>query len=298
MTKKEKQDAYALVTDRILEALEQGIVPWHRPWKVSGVRSLSTGKAYQGVNVWTLTATAALRGYSSPWWGTYKQIAERGGNVRKGEKATPVVFWKWIEKKNESGEVTDRIPLLRYFSVFNLDQCDGLEAPDADAETLEHDPIEAAERIQAEMQKRPTVQHGGDSAHYVPALDIVQMPYMRQFDTAEHYYGTLFHELVHATGHSSRLNRKGIEASAPFGTPEYSREELIAEMGAAFLCGLSGLEPNIQHHAGYIGSWLKVLQNDRKMVVQAAAAAQKAANYIAGDSQESPALGLPTQSKE
>lgn len=281
-----KQDAYKLVTDRIIEALEAGVVPWHKPWRTfagNAPRSMSTGKAYQGVNVWTLGATAMLRGYSSPYWITFKQAKERGGSVRKGEKGTPVVFWKFIEKKDAaSGETTDRIPLLRYFTVFNVEQCDGIEAPALEA-LPERDPIEACEAIAAGYIDGPTVNHGGDRAYYSPALDIIGMPRIGQFDTSEHYYGTLFHELAHSTGHVDRLGRKSLIHPAPFGSEDYSREELIAEMAAAFLCGEAGIEVNVTHHASYIGSWLKNLQDDPRLVVQAGAAAHKAAAHILGD---------------
>ena len=284
-----KADAYDLVTARIVEALEAGIVPWHRPWKAGpngfGPTSLATGKPYQGVNVFTLMATSMLRGYESNYWTTFKQAKDRGGSVRKGEKSTPVVFWKFIEKKNAETGKDEKIPFLRYFHVFNLDQCDGLEEPtvETEFEPEDFDPIETAEAIANGMPHRPTVNHGGDAAYYSPALDYVQMPLTVQFESPTHYYGTLFHELVHATGHESRLNRKGASSPSRFGSEDYSKEELVAEMGAAFLCGAAGIDVNVQHHAGYIASWLKALNDDRKMIVSAAGAAQKAANYIRGD---------------
>jgi len=296
-----KQDAYDLVTARVIEALDAGIVPWHRPWKTgpnAGPRSLSTGKPYQGVNVWVLEATAALRGYESRYWTTFKQAQERGGSVRKGEKGTPVVFWKFIEKKdpkNPNGK-PERIPFLRYFTVFNLDQCDDVPEPTSETtfEPEPFEPIEMAEKIAAAMPTRPNVRHGGDRAFYSPLLDYVQMPLQVQFKSPEHYYGTLFHELVHSTGHSSRLGRKTLIEPAPFGSPDYSREELVAEMGAAFLCGAAGIAPNIEHHAGYIASWLKALKDDRKMLVSAAGAAQKAADYVLGVSKREEGSNEPS----
>src|SRR5215472_2072673 len=280
-----KQDAYDLVTARIIEALEAGIVPWHRPWKTgpaNGPRSLSTGKPYQGVNVWVLEATAALRGYESRYWTTFKGAKERGGSVRKGEKGTAIVFWKFIEKTNAEGE-KDRIPFLRYFTVFNLDQCDDVAEPTENTtfEPEPFEPIAMAERIAAEMPNRPNVNHGGDRAYYSPMLDYVQMPLQVQFETPSAYYSTLFHELTHSTAHASRLNRKNAVANN-FGDESYSREELCAEMGAAFLCGFAGIDVRVSEHASYIGSWLKALKDDRKLVVSAAVAAQKAADYILG----------------
>jgi len=281
-----KQDAYSAVTARIIEALEAGVVPWHKPWRSfagNAPRSMSTGKAYQGVNVWTLGATAMMRGYSSPYWITFKQAKERGGSVRKGEKGSPVVFWKFLDKKDPAtGEVDGKIPLLRYFTVFNVEQCDGIEAPAIEA-LPEREPIEACEAIARGYIDGPTVNHGGDRAYYSPALDMIGMPRIGQFDTTEHYYGTLFHELAHSTGHADRLARKSLVHPAAFGSEDYSREELVAEMAAAFLCGEAGIEVNVVHHASYIGSWLKALQDDNRLVVQAGAAAHKAAALILGD---------------
>src|SRR5262245_5365590 len=233
-----KKDAYEAVTARILEALEAGIVPWHRPWKSiggTGPTSLATGKPYQGVNVFILEATAALRGYSSRYWATFNQVKTRGGKVRKGETGTAIVFWKIIDRENADDE-RERIPFLRYFTVFNAEQCDGLEVP-AEEPMPEFDPIEAAESIADGMPNRPTVNHGGDQAYYSPGLDYVQMPLRVAFTSPQGYYTTLFHELSHSTGHSSRLHRPTLSSPAPFGTPDYSKEELVAEMAAAFLCG-------------------------------------------------------------
>jgi antirestriction protein ArdC len=279
-----KKDAYRIVTERIIEALQAGVVPWHRPWRSTGTgpMSMSTGKPYQGVNVWILDATAQLRGYSSPYWITFKQAQERGGNVRKGEKGTPIVFWKFTEKRNEAGEVTDRIPFLRYFTVFNVEQCDGIEAPVTEP-LPERDPIETCESLARGYIGGPEVKHGGDRAYYSPALDYVQMPPLGAFETSEHYYGTLFHELAHSTGHADRLKRKSLVHPAPFGSEDYSREELVAEMAAAYLCGIAGIDVNVPHHASYIASWLKALTDDPKLVVQAAANAQKACNLIVGE---------------
>lgn len=279
-----KADPYKLVTEKILAALDAGVVPWHKPWRVGdGPRSLSTGKLYTGVNVWTLAGTALVAGYDSPWWGTYRQISERGGQVRKGEKGTPVVFWKFIEKTDPiSGKVTDRIPFLRYFSVFNADQCDDLVVPSAE-EREPVEPIAACERISNGFltHSGPTLQHGGDAAYYSPTLDTVQMPRFGQFETADHYYGTLFHEYGHSTGVEGRLNRSGF-ASGRFGSPDYSREELVAEMTAAFVCAEAGIDVNVPHHAAYIDNWRRKLGDDPKLIVQAGGQAQKAANLILG----------------
>jgi len=279
------KDVYAIVTDAIMEALERGTVPWSRPWKsLGGVpTSLATGKPYRGVNVFLLTLQSAAKGYTSPYWLTFKQAKERGGSVRKGEKGTQVILWKPVKPK-EGDDDAKPYMLLRYFTVFNAEQCDGITVPETEP-VLEHDPIADAQKIADRfigVLNGPSLAHGGDSAHYSPARDAVQMPLMGAFSTPEHYYGTLFHELAHSTGHASRLNRSTLAEPTPFGTPDYSREELIAEMTAAFLCGETGIEVNVEHHASYVASWLKVLKGDTKLVVQAAAAAQKATDCVLG----------------
>jgi antirestriction protein ArdC len=281
-----KADAYEVVTRRIIEALEQGVVPWHKPWKnVRGVgpTSMSTGKEYRGINVWILAVEQMLKGYSSPYWLTFKQAKERGGSVRKGEEGTQIVLWKPFKKKVEKDgqEREERFLMLRYFTVFNVDQCDGIEAP-AIEEIPERDPIETAEAIVQSYVGRPEVKHGGNRAYYSPALDYIQMPKTGQFHDAEGYYATLFHELAHSTGHESRLARKSLISPTPFGTPDYSREELVAELAAAFVCGEAGIPVNVEQSAAYLQSWLKVLKDDRKMLVQAAAQAQKAADLMQG----------------
>lgn len=318
-----KADAYQAVTDRIIEALEGGTVPWHKPWKnLQGVgpTSLQTGREYRGINVWILSVEAMLKGYTSPYWATFKQAKERAvaaaraegrdieertgkkgtyyveqvdgewkafrGGVRKGEKATQVVLWKPVrktEKNEKTGEDEERrFLVLRTFSVFNVEQCDGVDGPEMPELPEDHSPIDAAEAIVTGWSGRPTVKHGGNRAYYSPALDYIQMPLSGQFAEAEGYYATLFHELAHSTGHSSRLARKSLISPTPFGTPDYSKEELVAELAAGFLCGEAGIPVNVEQSASYIASWLKVLKDDRKLIVHAAAQAQKAADLVLG----------------
>jgi antirestriction protein ArdC len=299
-----KQDAYDVVTSKIVAALEQGVVPWHRPWRsASGQEptSMSTGKAYRGVNYWLLSLTATAEGYSSPFWGTYRQIEERGGQVRKGEKGTQIVLWKKASRKveNDAGEREERsYAFLRYFTVFNADQADGLgdefAAPEVEVSEIER--LQYADEI-AHGYTSVEVKHGGNRAYYSPALDYVQMPETHQFDSSEGYYATLFHELAHSTGHESRLARPSLLSPTPFGTPDYSREELVAEMAAAFLCGEAGIPVNVPQSAAYIASWLKVLENDRKLVIQAAKDAQRASDLILGiDEGAAPAAPSPVAS--
>src|SRR6266566_2435831 len=245
----------------------------------------------QGVNVFLLHAMA----YQSPFWLTFKQAQAMGGNVRRGEHACPVVFWKWLDVADASEAAGKRrVPMLRYYSVFNVAQCEGVTAPAIEGADRPHNPIETAEQIVAAMPKRPAIRQGLDRAFYSPAADSVGMPAPERFDTPENYYNVLFHELTHSTGHESRLNRKAVSGAdgerAGFGSQSYSKEELVAEMGAAFLCGRSGIvERTIDNSAAYVASWLQRLKDDARLVVQAAAQAQKAADFILGKRANEPA---------
>lgn len=274
--------------------LERGAVPWERAWARKGFRprSLQSGKQYRGVNVFLLSAM----NYESPYWLTYKQAAERGGQVRKGEKGCPVVFWKewktdptpgkWrgLIQVDENGKpLPVSIPVLRYYTVFNAAQCDGLDVPAIDLPEYHHDPITAAERIVSGMPKRPEIEHGHGRACYRPSDDKVCLPYRLRFAKAEDYYSVCFHELAHSTGHEDRLNRKGIVEPTQFGSSAYGQEELLAEMACAYLCGEAGiLERTIERSAGYLGGWIQVLKGNPKLAVLAAAQAQKAADWILG----------------
>lgn len=276
----EKIDAYQIMTDRICSLLERGEIPWRRPWKADMFpRNLKSKKEYRGINVFWLGCS----GYSSPYWLTYKQATELGGQVRTGEKASPVVFWKWLNVKDRHSGDDKRIPLLRYFNVFNVAQCDGLDAkvPKHDDTALAFKPIERCEQVVAGYKSAPPISHGGDRACYSPLLDHVRMPPREKFASVEAYYSVLFHELTHSTGHASRLKREGIVDPSMFGSHEYSKEELVAEMGAAFLSGHCSIDAmTVDNSAAYIASWLKKLRNDKSLVVSAAAQAQRAADLI------------------
>lgn len=272
-----KKDVYQIVTDRIIQLLESGTVPWHRPWKGGNdaPRNLITRKPYRGINFFLLSAA----GFVSPFWLTFRQIEMRGGRVRKGEKSFPVVFWKIFEE-DDNGE-KKKIPFLRYHRVFNVAQCEGIETPVSPGLPKKFNPIERCEQVVAEMPKCPVIEHGLGRACYWPTLDRINMPEARLFESSEAYYSTLFHELTHSTGHVFRLNRKEITDPIRFGSDPYSREELVAEMGATFLCGQCEIEnKTINQSASYIQNWLEQLKNDRKLVVHAAAQAQKACDFI------------------
>src|ERR1035437_829055 len=275
-----RQTVYEQITERIIAMLEKGTVPWRKPWNVqTGLpRNLVTKKAYRGINTFLLHAMS----YESAYWLTFRQAQQLGGTVRKGEKACPVVFWKQLEVEDKKTGEVEKIPLLRFFYVFNVSQCDGLKNIPAPVES--HATVSTtAEEIVAMMPKRPEIKHGLAKAFYSPGADIVAMPDRARFETEAGYFATLFHELTHASGHKSRLNRQTLTESAGFGSNPYCKEELIAEMGAAFLCGQAGIAENIlENSAAYVQNWLEQLQNDKKLIVQAAAQAQKAADFILG----------------
>lgn len=276
---------YEVITNRIIEQLEQGVAPWQKPWSARGDAGLphnfATKKAYRGINVWMLTCT----GYPSPAFLTFKQAQDLGGTVRKGEKGYPVVFWKFGQNEDKStGEIKD-YAMCRYYTVFNIAQCDNIQIDlPAPSDVPEVPAIDCCESIVANWQGKPTIDHGSNrGAFYQPSCDRVSMPARDLFVNSEEYYSTLFHELTHSTGHKSRLNRSTITEMAPFGSCNYSREELIAEMGAAFLCGFAGIEnKTIDNSASYIAGWLRKLRDDHKLVITAAQQAQKACDLILG----------------
>lgn len=285
-----RTDVYQIITDRILDQLEQGCVPWQKPWRsVGGVAptNLHSGRPYRGINVFLLSVAP----FSSPYWLTFRQAKERGGHVKAGSKGYPVVYWNWREVTEETTgneePKTKLVPFLRYYTVFNVEQTEGVAYPKPETLDNNNNSIEACEQIVANMPHRPVIRHQGDAAYYQPTADRVTMPPMGLFRSSEEYYSTLFHELTHSTGHESRLARPTLTELCPFGSTNYSKEELVAEMGAAFLCGQTGIENRtIDNSAAYIKNWLSKLRNDRKMVVCAAAQAQKAADLILGRTHE------------
>lgn len=274
-----KFDIYQMVTDKFIAALEKGCVPWQKTWKTAGAlpMNLVTGKAYQGVNTWLL----ACAGYSSPYWLTYKQAAAKGGQVKKGEKGFQVVFWNFSESANKATGKIDKVPFLRYYTVFNVQQCEGIDYPKPEVKPF--NPIDEAEKVIANSPCQPTRTIGRPS--YRPASDTLSMPLPTDFNSAEEFYSTSFHELAHATGHASRLNRPEIADVQPFGSKTYSREELTAELTAAFLCAETGLDGVFDNSASYLAGWLSKLKEDNRAIVTAAGKAQKAANFILGRNQ-------------
>ncbi len=273
------KDIYQAITDRFLEQLEQGTVPWRQPWVSRGAQNLITRKPYRGCNAFLLGPS------DSPFWLTFRQARELGGTIKSGEKSTPIVFWKFsalLDDQNQPIRDSEgrekRIPLVRYSNVFNLSQTEGIPSPKI--EEREIPPIEKAEKMVQEARLCP-IQVGSDKASYSPAEDVLRIPERSSFRSSEDYYHVLFHEMTHATGHQSRLNRP-IRNS--FGSEAYAKEELVAEMGAAFLSNEAGTLPNVvfENSASYLNLWRKTISKDPRLVVQAASQAQHAADFIRG----------------
>ena len=271
-------DIYSEVADRIIAQMENGIIPWSKPWVACGKAiSRSTGKPYSLLNQMLLGRPGEYL--------TFKQCQEAGGKVKKGEKSSMVVFWKRIEQEDEETGKVKEVPFLRYYNVFHIDQCEGVTAKHT-TETAFPDgaePLEAAQKIIYDYLSREGVKlsHSeGDRAFYRPSTDEVVLPIRKQFVSTAEYYSTVFHELTHSTGHAKRLNR--LNKPSFFGTEDYSKEELVAEIGAATLVNHVGLETStsLRNNAAYIQNWLKVLRDDKRFIVSAAGKAEKAVNLI------------------
>ena len=284
-----KQDVYQKVTDKIIADLEQGQLTWLKPWNSGNtdgkiIKPLRhNGLQYNGINVLMLWGAAIEGGFISPYWMTFKQAKEMCAHVKKGERGNLVVYANTITKTEEQDDGSEEersIPFMKGYTVFNVDQIEGL--PDH-YYTKPEPVIDGVERIEhAETFFTATgadIRHGGNSAHYAGGSDHVQMPYFESFRTPEAYYATLAHELTHWTKHDTRLARDF--GRKKWGDEGYAREELVAELGAAFLCADLGLTPEPgEDHAAYIQSWLKVLKNDKRAIFAAAAHAQRAADYL------------------
>ena len=281
-----KLDLYEIVTQKIIDRLEAGVVPWQIPWRTKNgmPRNLTSNRPYSGINFWMLLCLK----YESPFYLTFEQVKALGGNIRKGEKATMVVFWKILESEEKDGTIK-KTPFLRYYNVFNLTQTEGIDPkkiPDSEAFDHDFNSIAAADRIIYEWKDCPTIEWNHDHAYYSPLEDKVCMPNQRSFFHDEQVYSVLYHELTHSTGHRSRLGRHEKNKDHTFGS-QYDQEELVAEMGAAYLCGITNIEQEtIENNAAYIKSWIRTFQNDPKVLVLAAAQAQHAVNYILNQKSE------------
>jgi antirestriction protein ArdC len=294
-TTKASEDRVSLydeVTGRIIAELEEGRFPWVQPWRSSGAAGLGlphnalTSRSYSGVNILILWGAVIDQGWPTQGWLTFRQALTAGGHVRKGERGTSIVYADRFtpeaekDRARETGEDARAIPFLKRFTVFNVAQCDGLPPdlvgdPAAPLEPRRDcDILQLAEAVIA--ASGVAVRIGGDEAFYVLARDYVQLPPQPAFFEPVDYYRTALHELTHATGHEARLARKILN---PFGTKDYAREELVAELGSAFLCAALGIEPTVRH-ADYLSSWLQVLREDNRAIFRAASAASKAADWL------------------
>jgi len=279
-----RNDTYAEVTASVLAALDEGTIPWRQPWRSSGPqRNLQSGRPYRGVNQLLTQIQAQSKGYSAPFWTTFRAAKKAGGSVKKGEKGTRVVFWKFLKVKDEDDPTkTKTIPMLKGYTVFNVEQCEGLEIPElGDEDAAPVDPLASCEAIIDGMPEAPSIENFGDGAFYEPSRDRVVLPDRDRFDDSEAYYATAFHELGHATGHESRLGRDGVMNVSRFGGESYSREELIAELTAAFVASEAGIgTATMDRSAAYIDHWRQALTDDPRAVVVAAGKAQRAADWI------------------
>lgn len=278
---KPKPDVYQMVTDRIIAALEKGVIPWKQRWREIGPpRNLVTGRHYRGINFWLLTSLA----YSKNVFLSFKQVKEFGGKIKEGEKGHIIVFWKQIESVDPETDEKKLLPFLRYYTVYNVDQCEGIPADKIGDDAFgENVPILSCEEIIAHMPKKPVIRHKGDKAFYHPLRDFVNMPPLNFFEHSSAYYETLFHELVHSTGHEKRLARKELLQMAEFGSDDYSQEELTAEIGSCYLKTIAGIDQdNHANNAAYISGWLKRLKGDKKCIIYASTQAQRATDFILG----------------
>ncbi|GHA81843.1 ArdC family protein [Pontibacter akesuensis] len=295
------------VTSEIMAQLEQGKVPWQKPWTSYGLpKNYLSGRHYEGFNAFYLHYITEERNFTTPYFLTFKQAQELGGHVRKGEKGTPVIYWKTSkgkagksaagqEEEEKEGHAKTFVPFI--WTVFNLDQVEGVDfALPAPLERTEVQLLAACQRVVEHFPlPQPRIAHGGLQAYYAPETDRVQLPERKRFNSSQAYHATLFHELIHATGHPARLNRFRDQGKAGrFGDENYGKEELIAEMGASFLCAFTGIKEEVFHNSvAYLQGWMRVFKADRTMLVYASARAFKAATFILGLQAAENREGLP-----
>lgn len=280
---------YAEVTQSIIDQLEAGALPWIKPWRVDSTadKNIISQKPYQGINRLILGLSSMVQGFDKPVWASFKQWQSLGANVKKGAKGTKIVFFSPVTKQDKATGEVEAYNVLKAYYVFNASQVEGIEFAAPQAEDKPFNSIEAAEaRI---VKTGANISHGSDAAFYAPGPDSIKLPNKSAFDNESSYYATAFHELVHWTGAKHRLDRDLDKGR--FGNPAYAFEELVAEMGAAFLCQDYKIQGELRH-AGYIQSWLKALKDDSKAIFKAAALAQKAADYLNGLDAEAEALPL------
>lgn len=291
-------DLYQVITDKILEEIEKtGKLNWVKEWKTRKAGNPMNGiskKPYEGINFFLLS----MANYINPYWLTYKQVEQLGGNVKKGEKATMIVFWKINEYTTTNAitneEESKKVPILRYYNVFNVEQCENVVIKEDSTPEIEYNDnqrIEIAENICQQYQQREQIQYHikeSDKAYYTPSKDIITMPLIEQFSSSENFYSTFFHEMGHSTGHKSRLNRKEVNEVTFFGSCDYGLEELTAELTASFLCAEIGIsnESTERNSIAYLKNWKNAIKGDKKLFLMASQRASKSAKYILGKQEE------------
>ena len=281
----DKKSIYDEITERIIDSLESGVIPWARPWdavKYGEHRNGLTNRPYRGLNIMLLNMVAMMKGFVDPRWLTFRNAEKLGGHVKKGEKGVGILFWKFLSVKesDDDGTVADSdedrkvVPFARMYTVFNAEQCEGIELPPLEtAVACEGQDNPNAERIMTIAK----VYHGGGKAYYSPSRDCIFLPAREAFENLHFYFTTGYHETLHWSGHPNRLNRK---FGSRFGDRDYAFEELVAEIGAAFLGAATAIPFEEMRHPEYINSWLQILKNDTKAIFTAAAKAQTAADFI------------------
>ncbi len=282
----DKKSIYEEITERIIDSLEDGVIPWVRPWaavKYGEHRNGLTSRPYRGLNIMLLNMVAMTKGFADPRWLTFRNAEKLGGHVKKGERGVGIVFWKFlsVKEREDSDAIVDPddkeqkvVPFARMYTVFNVEQCEGIElSPLETPADCEGQDNQDAEKIMSITK----LHHGGDRAYYSPSRDCIVMPVREAFENLHFYFTTGYHETLHWSRHPNRLNRK---FGARFGDQDYAFEELVAEIGAAFLGAATGIPFEEMRHPEYINSWLQILKNDTKAIFTAAAKAQTASDFI------------------
>lgn len=280
----EKVDVHELITQQFIDALEKETIPWRRTWTRGLPKNLVSKVPYHGINLFLLSLAS-----NDKYYVTFNQARQLGGYIKKGAKSIPIVYWNLIEveeRNSETGEIEKKpLPVLRYYRVFGISQTGDLE---------KHIPKEIDNPIIASSQEiisrnNPKIEYGRNPS-YNPILDVIRIPDRNEFDSSAEYYSTLFHELGHWTGHKTRLNREEVAQAIIFGSSDYSKEELTAELTASFLCSVSGIRNTsvIENEIAYIQSWIEVLKRDKKFIISAGSKAKKAADFLLSDLEEEP----------
>lgn len=275
---------YEMISAKVVEQLEKGIVPWRKPWTENTMPRSIRGHVYRGINVFILMSA----GYESPYWMTRKMVTERGGHIKQGEHGTTIIFWKMLLIRDKLTDEVSTIPHLQYYRVWNWEQTEGCRQPKGgafpakadDAELVREDRHDLAAALVLGYKDGPSVSHQGDRACYYPARDHIDVPDVERFTSLDEYYSTLFHELGHSTGHQTRCDRK---SSYVFGSHSYGTEELCAEMTSTFLCSKAGIVSTFDNSASYLSGWIQNIKEDPKSLVRAGAQAQRAYDWILGD---------------